>query len=306
MSRYMLRKLLWAVPVLVVATTCAFLVLHLIPGDPVNLMLSGRPASDTVRANLRAKLGLNRPLPAQYVYFVVHALHGDFGQSFATGQPVSQVIAQQLPASLQLAGAGLVVGIGGGLFLGLVAGLYPNTAVDAAAMFVALVGISMPGYWTAMLLIYFFGLRLGWVPIVGSGLPVLILPAIVFGSYAIGNLARLVRSSILDVRGEDYIRTARAKGLLERTVVLRHALRNALFPVVTMMGLLLGLFVGGGVITETVFARQGIGALLVTSILTKDYPVVQAVLLLTTAAYVLSNVLVDVLYGVIDPRVRFG
>ena len=306
MSRYMLRKLLWAVPVLVVATTCAFLVLHLIPGDPVNLMLSGRPASDTVRANLRAKLGLNRPLPAQYVYFVVHALHGDFGQSFATGQPVSQVIAQQLPASLQLAGAGLIVGIGGGLFLGLVAGLYPNTAVDAAAMFVALVGISMPGYWTAMLLIYFFGLRLGWVPIVGSGLPVLILPAIVFGSYAIGNLARLVRSSILDVRGEDYIRTARAKGLLERTVVLRHALRNALFPVVTMMGLLLGLFVGGGVITETVFARQGIGALLVTSILTKDYPVVQAVLLLTTAAYVLSNVLVDVLYGVIDPRVRFG
>ena len=306
MSRYMLRKLLWAVPVLVVATTCAFLVLHLIPGDPVNLMLSGRPASDVVRANLRAKLGLNRPLPAQYVYFVVHALHGDFGQSFATGQPVSQVIAQQLPASLQLAGAGLVVGIGGGLFLGLVAGLYPNTALDTAAMFIALVGISMPGYWTAMLLIYFFGLRLGWVPIVGSGLPVLILPAIVFGSYAIGNLARLVRSSILDVRGEDYIRTARAKGLIERTVVLRHALRNALFPVVTMMGLLLGLFIGGGVITETVFARQGIGALLVTSILTKDYPVVQAVLLLTTAAYVVANVLVDVLYGVIDPRVRFG
>jgi len=306
MSRYILRKLLWAVPVLVVATTCAFLVLHLIPGDPVNLMLSGRPASDLVRNNLRAKLGLNRPLPAQYVYFVAHALHGDFGQSFATGQPVSQVIAQQLPASLQLAGAGFVVGIGGGLLLGLAAGLYPNTPADAAAMFVALVGISMPGYWTAMLLIYFFGLRLGWVPIVGSGLPVLILPAIVFGSYAIGNLARLVRSSILDVRGEDYIRTARAKGLIERTVVLRHALRNALFPVVTMMGLLLGLFIGGGVITETVFARQGIGALLVTSILTKDYPVVQALLLLTTSAYVLANVLVDVLYGVIDPRVRFG
>jgi peptide/nickel transport system permease protein len=306
MSRYILRKLLWAAPVLVVATTCAFLVLHLIPGDPVNLMLSGRPASDLVRNNLRAKLGLNRPLPAQYVYFVAHALHGDFGQSFATGQPVSQVIAQQLPASLQLAGAGFVVGIGGGLLLGVVAGLYPNTPADAAAMFVALVGISMPGYWTAMLLIYFFGLRLGWVPIVGSGLPVLILPAIVFGSYAIGNLARLVRSSILDVRGEDYIRTARAKGLIERTVVLRHALRNALFPVVTMMGLLLGLFIGGGVITETVFARQGIGALLVTSILTKDYPVVQALLLLTTSAYVLANVLVDVLYGVIDPRVRFG
>ncbi len=306
MSQYVLRKLMWAVPVLVVATTCAFLVLHLIPGDPVNLMLSGRPASERVRENLRAKLGLNRPLPAQYVYFALHALHGDFGESFATGQPVSQVIAQQLPASLQLAGAGFIVGVGGGLTLGIAAGLYPNTAVDAAAMFLALVGISMPGYWIAMLLIYLFGLRLGWVPIVGSGVPALILPAVVFGSYAIGNLARLVRSSILDVRGEDYIRTARAKGLVERVVVLRHALRNALFPVVTMTGLLLGLFIGGGVITETVFARQGIGALLVTSILTKDYPVVQALLLLTTAAYVFANVLVDVVYGVIDPRIRYG
>src|SRR5579883_3497278 len=266
MSRYVLRKLMWTVPVLVVATTCAFLVLRLIPGDPVNLMLSGRPASERVRENLRAKLGLNRPLPAQYAYFVLHALRGDFGESFATGQPVSQVIAQQLPASLQLAGAGFIVGVGGGLALGIAAGLYPNTAIDGAAMFLALVGISMPGYWIAMLLIYFFGLRLGWVPIVGGGLPALILPAVVFGSYAIGNLARLVRSSILDVRGEDYIRTARAKGLMERVVVLRHALRNALFPVVTMTGLLLGLFIGGGVITETVFARQGLDAPVVVGI----------------------------------------
>ncbi len=306
MLRYLARKLLWTAPVLFAATTCAFLVLHLIPGDPVNLMLSGRPASEKVRENLRAKLGLNRPLPEQYAHFVLHAARGDFGQSFATGQPVSQVIAQQLPASLQLAGSGFLIGVAGGLLLGIAAGLYPNTVIDGIAMFIALVGISMPGYWTAMLLIYVFGLRLGWVPIVGSGLPVLILPSIVFGSYAIGNLARLVRSSIIDVRGEDYIRTARAKGLPERRVVLRHALRNALFPVVAMMGLLLGLFIGGGVITETVFARQGVGALLVTSILTKDYPVVQALILLTTAAYVFANVLVDLLYGVLDPRVRYG
>lgn len=306
MLRYLAHKLLWAAPVLFAATTCAFLVLHLIPGDPVNLMLSGRPASEKVRENLRAKLGLNRPLPEQYAHFVLHAVRGDFGQSFATGQPVSQVIAQQLPASLQLAGGGFLIGVAGGLLLGVAAGLYPNTLIDGIAMFIALVGISMPGYWTAMLLIYVFGLRLGWVPIVGRGLPALILPSIVFGSYAIGNLARLVRSSIIDVRGEDYIRTARAKGLPERRVVLRHALRNALFPVVAMMGLLLGLFIGGGVITETVFARQGVGALLVTSILTKDYPVVQALILLTTAAYVCANVLVDLLYGVLDPRVRYG
>jgi len=305
MLRYLLRRLLWAVPVLLTATTCAFLVLHLIPGDPVNLMLSGRPASEKVRANLRAKLGLDRPLAGQYVYFVTHAAVGDFGQSFATGQPVSQVIAQQLPASLQLAGGGFLIGVIAGLLLGIAAGLYPNTMIDGIAMLVALVGISMPGYWTAMLLIYLFGLKLGWVPIVGAGLPVLILPSIVVGSFAIGNLARLVRSSIIEVRGEDYVRTARAKGLPERLVVLRHALRNALFPVVAMMGLLLGLFIGGGVITETVFARQGVGALLVTSILTKDYPVVQALILLTTTAYVVANVLVDVLYGVLDPRVRY-
>jgi len=306
MSGYLLRRLLWMVPVLFAATTCAFLVLHLIPGDPVNLMLSGRPASETVRENLRAKLGLNRPMPEQYAHFVVNAVRGDFGQSFLTGQPVSQVIGQQLPATLQLAGGGIVLGVLGGLVLGVAAGLYPNTAIDAVAMFIALVGISMPGYWTAMLLIYVFGLRLAWVPIVGSGLVALILPSIVFGSYAIGNLARLVRSSLLDVRGEDYIRTARAKGLPERRIVLRHALRNALFPVVTMMGLLLGLFIGGAVITETVFARQGIGALLVTAISNKDYPVVQALILLTTAAYICANFFVDVLYTILDPRVRYG
>jgi len=306
MQRYILRRLLWTVPILFAATTCAFLILRLIPGDPVNLMLAGRPASETVRQNLRAKLGLNRSLPEQYIYFVGEAVRGEFGQSFLTGQPVGQVIGQQLPASLQLAGGGIAIGVTGGLLLGIAAGLYPNTLIDAAAMTVALVGISMPGYWTAMLLIYVFGLRLEWVPIVGTGWIALILLSVVFGSFAVGNLARFVRSSILDVRNEDYIRTARAKGLPERRVVLRHALRNALFPVVTMVGLLLGLFVGGGVITETVFARQGVGALLVNAIANKDYPVVQALILLTTSAYVFANLVVDVVYVFLDPRVRYG
>ena len=306
MQRNILRRQLWTVPILFAATTCAFLILRLIPGDPVNLMLAGRPASETVRQNLRAKLGLNRSLPEQYIYFVGEAVRGEFGQSFLTGQPVGQVIGQQLPASLQLAGGGIAIGVTGGLLLGIAAGLYPNTLVDAAAMTVALVGISMPGYWTAMLLIYVFGLRLEWVPIVGTGWIALILPSVVFGSFAVGNLARFVRSSILDVRNEDYIRTARAKGLPERRVVLRHALRNALFPVVTMVGLLLGLFVGGGVITETVFARQGVGALLVNAIANKDYPVVQALILLTTSAYVFANLVVDVVYVFLDPRVRYG
>jgi peptide/nickel transport system permease protein len=198
----------------------------------------------------------------------------------------------------------MLIGITGGALLGLAAGLRPGGVVDGVVMVVALIGVSLPGFWTAMLLIYVFSLQLGWLPVVGSGLAGLILPSVVLGSFAIGNLARLVRSSVLEVRHEDYVRTARAKGLRESTVMLRHGLRNALIPVVTMIGLQLGLFVSGAVITETVFARQGIGALLVDAILNKDYPVVQAVIVLTTAAYVLANLLIDAVYAVVDPRIR--
>jgi len=304
-SAYVLRRLLGTVPVLVVATTVAFLVLQLIPGDPVNLMLAGVPASQELRENLRKRLGLDQPIHVQYVSFVARAARGDLGISFRTRQPVAQIVAQQLPATLELAAGGMLVGITFGLSMGIVAGLRPNSPIDTLTMLVAIVGISIPGYWTAMLLIYFFGLRLGWVPIVGTGLPALILPSIVVGSFAVGDIARLVRSSIMEVRNEDYIRTARSKGLPERRVVLRHALRNAMIPVVTLIGLQMGLFVGGGVITETVFARQGVGKLLVDAILEKDYPVVQAVILLITAGYVYANFAVDILYSVLDPRIRY-
>jgi ABC-type dipeptide/oligopeptide/nickel transport system permease component len=307
MLPYIVRRLLWTLPVLLVATTLAFLVLHLIPGDPVNLMLAGRPASETVRENLRRNLGLDRPVHERYLHFITHAVRGDFGISFRTRERVIQVIARQLPASLELALGGMVIGVTTGMSLDLIAGLRPNTYLDGAVMFVALLGISLPGYWTAMMLIYLFGLKLGWVPIVASGgLTALILPSIVVGSFAIGDIARLVRASIVEIRTEDYIRTAQAKGLPERRVVLHHALRNALIPVVTLIGLQLGLFVGGGVITETVFARQGVGSLLVGAILEKDYPVVQAVILLTTGAYVFANLAVDVVYALLDPRIRYA
>jgi len=305
MSSYVVRRFLGTIPVLLVATTVAFLVLHLIPGDPVNLMLAGAPASTELRENLRRMLGLDLPLHRQYVNFVARAVRGDLGISFKTRQPVAEVIGQQLPATLELAAGGMLVGVTFGLTLGITAGLRPNSLVDTATMLIAIVGISIPGYWTAMLLIYFFGLKLGWVPIVGRGLPALILPAIVVGSFAVGDIARLVRSSIMEVRGEDYIRTARAKGVPERRVILRHALRNAMIPVVTLIGLQLGLFVGGGVITETVFARQGVGKLLVDSILEKDYPVVQAVIIMVTSGYVFANLTVDLLYSVLDPRIRY-
>jgi len=306
MSAYVLRRLVGTVPVLFVATTLAFLVLQLIPGDPVNLMLGGVPTSLELRENLRKKLGLDRPLHVQYVTFISRAVRGDLGVSFRTRQPVVEVIRQQLPATLELAAGGMLIGVTFGMVMGVIAGIRPNSIVDTLMMLVAIVGISIPGYWTAMLLIFIFGLKLGWVPIVGSGLPALILPSIVVGSFAVGDIARLVRSSIVEVRAEDYIRTARAKGLPERRVILRHALRNAMIPVVTLIGLQLGLFVGGGVITETVFARQGIGKLLVDAILEKDYPIVQAIILMITSAYVFANFAVDILYSVLDPRIRYG
>ncbi|MGH2403241.1 MAG: ABC transporter permease [bacterium] len=305
MTAYVFRRLLGTIPVLFVATTLAFLVLHMIPGDPVNLMLGGVPTSLELRENLRKKFGLDQPLHAQYVGFITRAIRGDLGISFRTRQPVAEAIAQQLPATLELAAGGMLIGVTFGMLLGVIAGIRPNSLIDTSTMLVAVVGISLPGYWTAMLLIYVFGLRLGWVPIVGSGLPALILPSIVVGSFAVGDIARLVRSSIVEIRSEDYIRTARAKGLPERRVILRHALRNAMIPVVTLIGLQLGLFVGGGVITETVFARQGIGKLLVDAILEKDYPVVQAIILMITSAYVFANFAVDVLYSVLDPRIRY-
>jgi len=306
MSTYVIRRLVGTVPVLFVATTLAFLVLQLIPGDPVNLMLGGVPTSLELRENLRKKLGLDQPLHTQYVTFITRAVRGDLGISFRTRQPVVEVIKQQLPSTLELAAGGMLIGVSFGMALGILAGIRPNSVIDTITMLIAIIGISIPGYWTAMLLIFIFGLKLGWVPIVGSGLPALILPSIVVGSFAVGDIARLVRSSIVEVRNEDYIRTARAKGLPERRVILRHALRNAMIPVVTLIGLQLGLFVGGGVITETVFARQGIGKLLVDAILEKDYPIVQAIILMITSAYVFANFFVDVLYSVLDPRIRYG
>ncbi|MGQ0572288.1 MAG: ABC transporter permease [Armatimonadota bacterium] len=305
MSAYVLRRLIGTIPVLVVATTLAFLGLQLIPGDPVNLMLGGVPTSLELRENLRKKFGLDQPVYMQYVNFVGRALRGDLGISFRTRQPVTEVIKEQLPATLELAAGGMLIGIVFGMSMGVLAGIRPNSLLDSALMVAAIVGISMPGYWTAMLLIYVFGLKLGWVPIVGGGLAALILPSIVVGSFAVGDIARLVRSSIVEVRNEDYIRTARAKGLPEQRVVLRHALRNAMIPVVTLIGLQLGLFVGGGVITETVFARQGIGKLLVDAILEKDYAVVQAIILMITSAYVIANFTVDILYSALDPRIRY-
>lgn len=303
---YVIRRLLGVIPILVLTWTLVFGVIEIIPGDPVNLMLAGRPASEEVRQNERHRLGLDRPVMERYVLFLLRAVKGDFGDSYQTRQPVVDMIAEQLPATLQLAAGGLVVGIVLGTILGVAAGTRPNSVLDSSAMAGALVGISLPSFWIGMMLIYVFGSMLGWVPIVGSGFSALILPSITVGLFLAGGLARLIRSSIIEVMGQDYIRTARAKGLARWVVIYKHALRNAMIPPLTLLGIQFGILIGGAVVTETVFARPGIGSMLVQAVLSKDQPLVQALVVYTTSAYIFINLLVDLLYSAIDPRISLG
>ena len=301
---YILRRLAGMIPVLFFTWTVVFVVIQVIPGDPVNLMLAGVPASEEVRANERARLGLDRPVVERYVTFLGKALKGDLGESFRTRQPVGKMIMEQARPTIELALGGLLVGLLMGLALGILAGIRPNSWIDTTCMTLALVGVSLPSFWIGMMLIYVFGIMLGWVPIVGRGLPALILPSITVGLYVAGGFARLVRSSIIDAMGQDYIRTARAKGLSRAKVVFKHALRNAMIPPITLLGMQIGVLIGGAVVTENVFARPGLGTMLVDAVLTKDMPLVQALVVYTTAAYLLVNLTVDILYGVIDPRIR--
>jgi len=301
---YFLRRILALIPILVLTWSAVFFVFEAIPGDPVNLMLAGVPASEEVIANERARLGLDKPLMERYVGFLARAAVGDLGDSFRTRAPVTEMILAQIGPTLQLAAAGLVVGLTMGLLLGVLAGLRPGTSLDTICTFTALAGSSLPSFWTGMVLIYVFGSILGWVPIVGLGIDALILPAIVTGMFIPGDFARLVRSSIIDASRQDYIRTARAKGLPPIKVVGKHALRNALIPPVTMLGISLSNLIGGAVVTENVFARPGLGTMLVEGVLNKDMPLVQALVVYTTAAYLIINLLVDILYGMIDPRIR--
>ena len=304
MTSYFLRRLAGIVPVLFISWTLIFAVLQIIPGDPVNLMLAGRPASQEVRENVRRNLGLDKPILIRYVNFLWRVVRGDLGDSYRTRQPVVREVGAQLRPTLELAAGGLLVGLVFGVSLGVLSGTRPNSWADTGSMVFALAGISMPSFWTAMLLIFFFGLKLDLFPIVGEGLPALVLPSISVGFFLVGNLARLIRSTILEVMTEDYIRTGKAKGLNHLRVVFKHALRNAMIPPVILLGVQFALLIGGAVITETVFARPGLGQLLVTSVLNKDVPMVQALVVYTTSAYIVFNLIVDLLYGVIDPRIR--
>jgi ABC-type dipeptide/oligopeptide/nickel transport system permease component len=302
--RLILMRLLGVIPTLLITWTFVFGAMRLVPGDPVLLMLQGTPISDAAMDAARAKLGTDRPIVVQYLSFLGNAARGDFGDSFRSRQPVTKLIAAEFPFTLQLAIGGFVIGLLLGATLGVIAGVWPNGWVDAVCMTMALAGLSLPSFWIGMILIQVFATQLGWVPVLGTGFDALILPSISLGLFLAGGLARLTRNSIIEVMGQDYIRTARAKGLTALRVVAKHAMRNAVIPPLTLLGIQFALLIGGAVVTETVFARPGIGRLLVLAVLEKDFPVVQGIVVLTTAVYVLINVAIDIAYGIIDPRVQ--
>jgi ABC-type dipeptide/oligopeptide/nickel transport system permease component len=308
MTQYLVQRLILAGPVLLGVSIAVFLMMHLLPGDPALAMLAGQSGitpEDVDR--VRRQLGLDQPVPVQYFNYIGRVLHGDFGESVHSHRPVLEMIGEQAGATVQLALVAMAIAVTLGILLGTVSALRQNTWVDTFSMLLALFGVSMPSFWFGLILIYFFSLRLGWFPITGQGgWERLILPAIALGMDFSAITARLVRANLLEVLRQDYILTARAKGLRGQAVVARHALRNAMIPVLTIIGLQFGNLLGGAVVIETVFAREGLGRLAVTAILSKDFPLVQGIVLVAAVVYVAINLLIDLSYALLDPRIHYG
>ncbi|MCX6033115.1 MAG: ABC transporter permease [Chloroflexi bacterium] len=307
MIKYIVRRLLVSLLVLWGVSTLVFGMMHALPGDPVEVMLSRSGGSAATIASIRQQLGLDAPLYVQYLRFFANALQGDLGRSISTGMKVTDMIAGQFPATLELASAGMLVALSLGLVLGLIAALKHNSWIDNLCVLLSVIGVSVPIFWLGLLLIQIFAAQLHWLPATGEGdLKHLLLPALVLGFSSAGSIARLLRATMLDVLTQDYMRTARAKGLTEKLVVLRHGARNALIPVVTMIGMQAGFLLGGTVVTETIFSRRGLGQMTINAILWLDFPVVQGAVLVIALTYVLVNLLVDLSYGLLDPRIRYG
>ncbi len=331
---FIIKRLLATVPVLIGVSVLVFVGIRLIPGDLAQVLLGDKGTPEELD-QLRKDLRMDRPLYIQYFRFLDRAVRGDFGRSYRTRRSVTQDIAQAFPLTVELALGAIMLAAIVGVSAGMISGSRRNSIFDNAAMVVALAGVSTPVFWTGILLILLFGVALGWLPLSGvlsdtvsisritgspmldslitgnwralvSALRHLILPVVTLGSVPMASIARLTRSSMLEVLQEDYIRTARAKGFTELWVIRRHALKNALIPVITIIGLQIGGLLSGAVITETIFARPGIGRLAVTSILFRDYAAVQAVVLVTSIIFVLLNLAVDVLYSAVDPRIRYS
>ena len=312
MGGYVLRRILQTVPVLLGVSLLAFAVMHVVPGDPVRL-IAGPDAPESVVLRIRTELGLDRPLYEQYASFLGRALRGDLGRSLRSRAPVVDEIVARFPATLELTTASMLIAVVAGVPLGLIAAVRRSTWVDYLAMLTSLSTLSMSVFWLAIVAIWLFSLQFGWLPVSGragppwqwDGFRHLVLPAVTLATTSLAITSRLTRSGMLEVLGREYVTTAWAKGLPPLGVVGKHALKNALIPVVTVVGLQYGFLLGGAVVTETIFAWPGVGRLAMTAILQRDYPVVQGCVLLVAVLFVLVNLLVDLLYGWLDPRIRF-
>src|SRR5438874_7898552 len=337
LQRYILRRLLFVVPMLVGITLMSFLLSHAVPADPITANLGEQAAANPeIVAAFRHRWGLDRPLYEQYGLYLWRLVHGDFGSSISTRQPVALDLRQRLPATIELAFAAMAVSIAVGVPLGILSAVRRERAVDQLTRIGSLVGVSMPIFWLGLVAIFIFYTRLGWAPAPGrrsaslqrppfvtgfvlldallagradaakDALRHLVLPALVLSSYSVSVITRMTRGSMLEILGEDYVRTARAKGLHERTVILRHAARNSLIPVVTIIGLSFGGLLSGAVITETVFAWPGLGLYAFSSASSLDFPAIMGVGVVVASVYLLVNLLVDVAYALLDPRIRVG
>ncbi len=305
MMRYLGTRILSMIPVGLAITLVVFLILRLAPGDPVLLLAGPRPTPELIE-RIERKWGFDRPLHEQFFRYVSHLIRGDLGYSVMQRRPVTELIALSLPVTLELGLAGIGLAIAIGIPAGVVSAVRSGSWVDQLAMFASIAGISIPGFWLGLMLIYAFAVRLKWLPSSGYGtLQHLVLPAVALGTSSAALLSRVMRSSMLDVIRRDYIRTARAKGLAERVVIYKHALKNAMLPVVTILGLNLGYMLAGSVVLENVFARPGMGRLLINGILQRDYPVVQGMLLMLALSVMLANLLADITYVFLDPKIRF-
>jgi ABC-type dipeptide/oligopeptide/nickel transport system permease component len=303
MNAYLTRRLLQSVLVLFGVSLVVFLMLYL-TGDPALLLLPPDATAEDVE-RFREAMGFNDPLVVQYGRFLTGAVQGDFGKSIRHGEPAMPLVLERLPATFELAGAGLLIALGLAIPAGIVSAVRRNTLIDYVSTVVALLGQAMPTFWLGIMLILVFSVQLGWLPSSGRGeLRHMILPAVTLGLFTTARITRLTRSGMLEVLSQDYIRTARAKGVSEPPVVWKHALRNASIPIVTIVGIELGTLLGGSVITETIFAWPGVGRLSVQAIFNRDYPMVQAAVFLLATTFVLVNLLVDVLYTYLDPRIR--
>jgi peptide/nickel transport system permease protein len=306
MLTFITHRLAGALLIVFGVVSIVFLLIHLIPGDPVEIML-GEAASVTDREALRTALGLDQPLARQFMAYLEGLLRLDLGNSYHSHRPVVELLLERLPATLVLAGMALLITLVMAVPLGIVAAVRRDSLWDSGAMSFSMLGVSVPNFWLGPLLILVFSLGLGWFPVSGrESFGAVVLPAITLGTGLAAVLSRMVRSSMLEVLGEDYMRTARAKGLAPSRVIIHHGLRNALLPVITLLGLQLGALLAGAVITETVFSWPGVGLLTIEAIQSRDYPVVQACVLLISVSYVLINLLTDIAYAWVDPRIRLG